>query len=283
MTPGESSSSRRWASSSASLGMTPMAGRMWGWLLICEPAEQTAAEIAEALHASRGAISGTARILATAGLDPAHDAAGRPARVLQRPAGGARLDARRAPRRSTARCAEIAERGLAAIEDGPPSARARLQEFHDVMAFVEQRGARASSTRFLAPRRDKQTPTRDKKDLKRMTAIIQTEKLTKSYGEHRGDHRRRPRGHRGRGVRVPRSQRRRQDDDDPDAARPHPADERSGARLRHRDDRRPGRDPPPDRLSARRVRALRPADRRPDASSTSRTSAAASTRPTSAR
>ena len=57
-----------------------------------------------------------------------------------------------------------------------------------------------------------------------MTAIIQTEKLTKSYGAHRGDHRHRPRGRRGRGLRVPRPERRRQDDDDPDAPRPHPAD-----------------------------------------------------------
>src|ERR687890_848783 len=46
----------------ASIGMTPMAGRMWGWLLICEPEEQTAGEIADALQASRGAISGTARL-----------------------------------------------------------------------------------------------------------------------------------------------------------------------------------------------------------------------------
>src|SRR4051794_30289803 len=52
----------------ASFGMTPMAGRMWGWLLICEPVEQTAGDLAEALHASRGAISGTARILASAGM-----------------------------------------------------------------------------------------------------------------------------------------------------------------------------------------------------------------------
>src|SRR3954463_15741622 len=52
----------------ASMGMTPMAGRMWGWLLISEPVEQTASDIAEALHASRGAISGTARLLAGSGL-----------------------------------------------------------------------------------------------------------------------------------------------------------------------------------------------------------------------
>jgi hypothetical protein len=33
---------------------------------------------------------------------------------------------------------EIAERGLAATAARPPEARARLQEFHDVMTFVEQ-------------------------------------------------------------------------------------------------------------------------------------------------
>jgi hypothetical protein len=33
---------------------------------------------------------------------------------------------------------EIAERGLVATADRPPEARARLREFRDVMAFVEQ-------------------------------------------------------------------------------------------------------------------------------------------------
>ena len=32
----------------------------------------------------------------------------------------------------------IAERGLAAIANRPVESRARLQEFHDVMAFVER-------------------------------------------------------------------------------------------------------------------------------------------------
>ena len=98
-----------------------------------------------------------------------------------------------------------------------------------------------------------------------MTAIIQTEKLTKSYGTHRGIIDVDLAGRRGRGLRLPRAQRRRQDDDDPDAPRPHPADERAGARLRHRVERRPGRHPPPRRLHPGRVHALRPAHRRPDA------------------
>ena len=44
-------------------GLPPMAGRMWGWLLVCDPVEQTAGQLAEALHASRGSISGTGRML----------------------------------------------------------------------------------------------------------------------------------------------------------------------------------------------------------------------------
>src|SRR5512146_154052 len=49
-------------------GMTPMAGRLWAWLLICDPPAQTAGDLAAALKASRGAISGAAGSLATAGM-----------------------------------------------------------------------------------------------------------------------------------------------------------------------------------------------------------------------
>jgi DNA-binding MarR family transcriptional regulator len=37
-------------------GVSPMTGRLAGWLLICDPPEQTAAEIAEALKVSRSAV-----------------------------------------------------------------------------------------------------------------------------------------------------------------------------------------------------------------------------------
>ena len=45
----------------ASVGMTRMAGRMWGWLLICEPQEQTAAQIADALEGRVAARSAARR------------------------------------------------------------------------------------------------------------------------------------------------------------------------------------------------------------------------------
>jgi hypothetical protein len=37
-------------------GLPPVLGRVFAWLLICDPPEQTAAEIAEALHTSRSAV-----------------------------------------------------------------------------------------------------------------------------------------------------------------------------------------------------------------------------------
>jgi DNA-binding transcriptional regulator GbsR (MarR family) len=136
MTPGESQFVEEMGQFLASLGMTPMAGRMWGWLLICEPEEQTAADVAAALHASRGAISGTARILATAGLIRRTTRSGDRREYFSAPPEA--LDSMLASAGAIYRqMREIAERGLAATADRPEPARARLQEFHDVMTFIE--------------------------------------------------------------------------------------------------------------------------------------------------
>lgn len=137
MTPGESEFVEEMGQFLAGLGMTPMAGRMWGWLLICEPAEQTAADISEALGASRGAISGTARLLATTGLVKRTTRRGDRREYFSAPPEG--LDMLLGSAAGIyRRMRTIAERGLAAIADRPPASKARLQEFHDVMAFVEQ-------------------------------------------------------------------------------------------------------------------------------------------------
>jgi len=150
MTPGESEFVEEMGRFLASLGMTPMAGRMWGWLLICEPTEQTAAEIAEALHASRGAISGTARLLANAGLVRRSTRPGDRREYFSAPAEA--LDSMLMSAASLYRqMRRIAERGLAAIEDRPAESKARLEEFRDVMGFVEVEVPRVIA-RFLADR-----------------------------------------------------------------------------------------------------------------------------------
>jgi DNA-binding transcriptional regulator GbsR (MarR family) len=137
MTPGEGRFVDEMGHFLSSLGMTPMAGRMWGWLLICEPPEQTAAEIAEALHASRGAISGTARLLAGSGLIRRSTRLGDRREYFSAPPEG--LDALLGSAAGIyQQMRAIAERGLESVADRSVESRARLQEFHDVMVFVER-------------------------------------------------------------------------------------------------------------------------------------------------
>lgn len=137
MTPGESRFVEEMGQFLGSLGMTPMSGRMWGWLLICEPAEQTAGEIAEALDASRGAISGTARLLATSGLIKRSTRRGDRREYFSAPPEG--LDSLLGSAAGIYQQMRlIAARGLESVADRSIESRARLQEFHDVMAFVER-------------------------------------------------------------------------------------------------------------------------------------------------
>ena len=49
-------------------GLPPITGRVVGWLLICEPAEQSAGEIAAAIHASRASLTTAMRFLLASGL-----------------------------------------------------------------------------------------------------------------------------------------------------------------------------------------------------------------------
>lgn len=118
-------------------GLPPMPSRVWAWLLVCDPAEQTAEELATALHASRGSISGAVRDLERL-------------RILRRTRRrGERRERFHIPRGSVRQLItsmetvlregrEIADEGLAVIAARPPEARARLQEFRDVYAYYEQ-------------------------------------------------------------------------------------------------------------------------------------------------
>jgi DNA-binding Lrp family transcriptional regulator len=57
-------------------GMAPVVGRLLGYLMICDPREQSIAELAEALLASRSAIAGAVKTLDTLGLIRRSRAAG---------------------------------------------------------------------------------------------------------------------------------------------------------------------------------------------------------------
>ena len=57
-------------------GMAPMVGRLLGYLAVCDPREQSIAELADALLASRSAIAGAVTTLETLGLIRRSRAAG---------------------------------------------------------------------------------------------------------------------------------------------------------------------------------------------------------------
>ena len=58
----------RWGMLFELLGATRMMGRVLGWLLVCDPPEQSAGDIAQAVGASAGSVSTTTRALTQAGM-----------------------------------------------------------------------------------------------------------------------------------------------------------------------------------------------------------------------
>jgi DNA-binding transcriptional regulator GbsR (MarR family) len=117
-------------------GMPRMAGRIWGYLLICEPPQQTAAELATALHASRGSISGVVRLLEAGGLVRRST---RPGDRLERfsvpPDFATEVLKGRTAVITTWR--RLVEEGLDVLADRPPESRDRLEDLRDVYAFLE--------------------------------------------------------------------------------------------------------------------------------------------------
>jgi hypothetical protein len=117
-------------------GLPRMAGRIFAWLLICDPPLQSAADLREALQASKGSISAMTALL-------------RRARLIERVAlPGRRRDYLRVRPRAmselmleaTARIASfrrLAEQGLGVLDGKPPGVRERLEDVLDVSRFLE--------------------------------------------------------------------------------------------------------------------------------------------------
>jgi DNA-binding Lrp family transcriptional regulator len=118
-------------------GMAPVVGRLLGYLAICDPREQSIADLAEALLASRSAIAGAVKALEQLGLVRRTRAAGeRMDRV------GIDLASPRAFGFDPAEYQEqaaLAREGLAILAGAPPERRAVLLE---MAAFAEWLTAR---------------------------------------------------------------------------------------------------------------------------------------------
>lgn len=120
-----------------SVGMTRMAGRVFGRLLVAEPTPQSSAELAEYLQASKASISTTTRQLIALGLvRKAPVAGGRATYFEAQPQTFDQLVAVEVARSRVGR--ELMARGLQTLAGRPPVERERLQELHDLFEFFER-------------------------------------------------------------------------------------------------------------------------------------------------
>jgi hypothetical protein len=118
-------------------GMAPMVGRLLGYLAICDPREQSIAELAEALLASRSAIAGAVKVLENLDM------------IRRTRAAGERMDRVRmdltGPRSMGFDVTEyreqgdLAREGLALLADEPLERRALLLEWAAFADFLAAR------------------------------------------------------------------------------------------------------------------------------------------------
>jgi DNA-binding transcriptional regulator GbsR (MarR family) len=122
------------------MGYPRMAGRILGWLLICDPPAQSAGELADVLGASKGSLSTMTRLLIQVGLI---ERAGMPGRRRDyfRIKPGAWPQLIKVQMQSMTGLHQMVERGLVMLtitEGRTPESAQRLQEAHDLYAFLER-------------------------------------------------------------------------------------------------------------------------------------------------
>jgi len=117
-------------------GVSRMAGRVLGWLLICDPPRQSSAELVAALGATKGSISTATRMLEASGLIDRIAVPGRRGDFFEvRPEAFQNAHDQLGTMRIFR---ELMDRGLAVLggENGPRAER--LRRTRDFYAFLER-------------------------------------------------------------------------------------------------------------------------------------------------
>ncbi|HEY9811726.1 MAG TPA: MarR family transcriptional regulator [Halomicronema sp.] len=119
------------------MALPRMAGRILGWLMICNPPHQSTGQLAEVLQASKGSISTMTRLLIQSGLVERVSLPGerRDFFCIKLGAWPALLKQRMA---QITAIRELAGRGLKILENGEPQQGKRLQEMYEFHGFFER-------------------------------------------------------------------------------------------------------------------------------------------------
>ena len=114
-----------------------MAGRILGALLVADPPEQSAEELADTLQASRGSISTMTRLLEGPGLI---ERVARPGdrKVYYRNRPDAWYQATRREAGFLGRMRDLAAQALELLDDAPPEVRRGAEDMHEFYAFWER-------------------------------------------------------------------------------------------------------------------------------------------------
>lgn len=118
-------------------GLSRMFGRVLGGLMISDPPERTAEELAEALGASRGSISQATRSLIQMGLVQRRSRPGE-RRDYFRIKPGAWHEIMRREMEALRNFREMAERGLELLDSEDPGSRRSLEEMRDFYTYWER-------------------------------------------------------------------------------------------------------------------------------------------------
>jgi DNA-binding MarR family transcriptional regulator len=118
-------------------GIPPVAGRLLGYLAVCDPPQQTIADLAEALLASRSAITGAVKLLEGFRAVRRERAAGdRVDRVSLDPAG---LEPRGFDSSVYKEMAALAREGLTLLQDAPPARRDVMEDVAALGDFLAEK------------------------------------------------------------------------------------------------------------------------------------------------
>jgi DNA-binding transcriptional regulator GbsR (MarR family) len=119
------------------LGLPRAWGRVLGWLLVCEPESQSAEDLAEVLHASRGSISMATRSLIRMDVIERQTKRG-DRRTYYRIQPGTWTGVFEQQIQTTTKVCQLTKKGLELLNDEPAARRDRLRELHDFTEFYER-------------------------------------------------------------------------------------------------------------------------------------------------
>jgi len=119
-------------------GFPRAAGRVLGWLTVCDPPHQTAREIAEAIGVSLGAVSSAAREMSQAGLVERFSLPGERATRMRIRTSCWGEHIRNRACACFAGLHELADKGFELLENERSHPHRRLRELKEAGAFFEQ-------------------------------------------------------------------------------------------------------------------------------------------------